>query len=64
MIAVIVCAAVMAILLFVDIPILYRIFKPTLPTPRETSRVEGLRTPLWVATVGHEQWRRPFGRDG
>jgi 4-hydroxybenzoate polyprenyltransferase len=34
MAAVIVCATVMAILLFVDIPLLYRIFKPTLPTPQ------------------------------
>jgi len=37
MAAVIICATVMAILLFVDIPVLYRIFKPTLPTPREIS---------------------------
>jgi hypothetical protein len=28
-----VCAALMAALLFVDIPVLYRIFTPTLPTP-------------------------------
>ena len=41
-IAVVVCAAVMAILLFIDIPILYRIFKPTLPLPRETSSVESV----------------------
>lgn len=41
-IAVVVCAAVMAILLFIDIPILYRIFKPTLPLPRETSSVQSV----------------------
>jgi len=33
MAAVIVCAALMATLLFVDIPVLYRVFVPTLPTP-------------------------------
>src|SRR5262249_1811713 len=32
-VAVVVCAAVMTLLLFVDIPILYKIFKPTLPVP-------------------------------
>jgi 4-hydroxybenzoate polyprenyltransferase len=42
MIAVIVCAAVMTILLFIDIPILYRIFKPTLPVPWETSSVKNV----------------------
>jgi len=31
--AVIACAALMALLLFVDIPVLHRIFVPTLPTP-------------------------------
>ena len=58
MIAVIVCAAVMAILLFIDIPILYRIFKPTLPMAREISKVERLRTPLTIdvgRNGGHEQ---------
>jgi 4-hydroxybenzoate polyprenyltransferase len=33
MAVVIACAALMATLLFVDIPVLYRIFTPTLPTP-------------------------------
>jgi hypothetical protein len=33
MAVVIVCAALMTTLLFVDIPALYRIFAPTLPTP-------------------------------
>jgi decaprenyl-phosphate phosphoribosyltransferase len=43
--AVIVCATVMATLLFLDIPILYRIFKPTLPAPREISSVESVSSP-------------------
>jgi 4-hydroxybenzoate polyprenyltransferase len=33
MISVTLCATTMAVLLFVDIPILYAIFRPTLPTP-------------------------------
>ena len=33
MIAVVVCAAVMTVLLFIDMPILYSIFRPTLPVP-------------------------------
>jgi hypothetical protein len=33
MAAVIACAALMVVLLFVDVPLLHRIFVPTLPTP-------------------------------
>jgi len=35
MISVALCAIVLVILLFVDIPALYRIFQPTLPLPKE-----------------------------